>query len=279
MARSVTFAEARHRRRAEGSRCGGYRAEPDRPPDRHLGVSRSPRAISRGHRPPHARICPVLSQLRSGQRLPRLHERDSAGRHDDRLGPDRLRARSSTARAAGTPRQRRSNAAPRRRPLAISSPSSPPSHSAPVRRRQVLGRHSDNPEVHRVVGGICQADTRHHDLCIGTLDRMRTDTEGSARCRPRCSPSGLGRWGRTEGWLEMDRYIIHQVSQVHTSMMCRRLGIDPAKARSRSRRSAMWARLGSDHPRREAGSLEPGDRVLAAASAPVSTHRPLEILW
>ena len=27
----------------------------------------------------------------------------------------------------------------------------------------------------------------------------------------------------------MDRYVIHQVSAVHTRMMCERLGIDPAK--------------------------------------------------
>ena len=92
-----------------------------------------------------------------------------------------------------------------------------------------LGRHSENPGSHRVLGGISQADTSHHKICVGTLDQMRTDTKAllDAGLAPR--QDGVAR-GRRAGWLEMDRYIIHQVSAVHTSMMCDVLGIDPTKA-------------------------------------------------
>ncbi len=41
----------------------------------------------------------------------------------------------------------------------------------------VLGRADRHPEGHRVVGGVSRAATEHHDLCVGDLDRMRTDTK------------------------------------------------------------------------------------------------------
>ena len=41
----------------------------------------------------------------------------------------------------------------------------------------VLGRADRHPEGHRVVGGVSRAGTEHHDLCVGDLDRMRTDTK------------------------------------------------------------------------------------------------------
>lgn len=92
----------------------------------------------------------------------------------------------------------------------------------------VLGRHSAHPEGHQVLGGVSQADTAHHRICVGSLDRMKTDSRALLDAAIDLAKRA---WADVEdrGWREMDRYIIHQVSQVHTAKMCEVLGIDPAK--------------------------------------------------
>ena len=42
----------------------------------------------------------------------------------------------------------------------------------------VLGRADEHPEGHRFLGGVARAGTEHHDLCVGDLEHMRTDTRG-----------------------------------------------------------------------------------------------------
>ncbi len=42
----------------------------------------------------------------------------------------------------------------------------------------VLCRFDEHPEAHRLVGGIARSGTQHHELCVGDLDRMTTDTHG-----------------------------------------------------------------------------------------------------
>src|SRR5690606_40135188 len=42
----------------------------------------------------------------------------------------------------------------------------------------VLGRASEHPEGHRVVGGVSRAATEHHGLCVGDFEKMSTDTKG-----------------------------------------------------------------------------------------------------
>ena len=42
----------------------------------------------------------------------------------------------------------------------------------------VLGSLDQHPGAHRLVGGVTRAGTEHHTLCVGTLDRMTTDTQG-----------------------------------------------------------------------------------------------------
>ena len=42
----------------------------------------------------------------------------------------------------------------------------------------VLGRADEHPEGHRLVGSVLRAATEHHELCIGDLNGMSTDTKG-----------------------------------------------------------------------------------------------------
>ncbi len=94
----------------------------------------------------------------------------------------------------------------------------------------VLTRTDRHPEAHRVVGGVARAATRHNELCVGSLDRMTTDTHALL-------VAGLDL--AAEAWTDavtfsewdagFDWYILHQVSKVHTTMLCERLGIDSSK--------------------------------------------------
>ena len=92
----------------------------------------------------------------------------------------------------------------------------------------VLGRAEEHPEGHRVVAAVSRAATQHHALCLGDNDTMITDLKGLLDAGLDLS-SGL--WEEAApafGWdAGMDRYVVHQVSQVHTEAICERLGIDP----------------------------------------------------
>ena len=94
----------------------------------------------------------------------------------------------------------------------------------------VLGSLETHPDAHRVVGGVARAGTEHHQLCVGTLDKMTTDTK-------RLLEAGLdlaeAAWNDAKGTVDwvggMDKYIVHQVSSVHTRLITERLKIDATK--------------------------------------------------
>jgi 3-oxoacyl-[acyl-carrier-protein] synthase-3 len=143
----------------------------------------------------------------------------------------------------------------------------------------VVGRHSDNPGSHRVVGGISRADTSYHNLCVGSLDQMRTDTKALLDAGLQVSKLG---WGDAEdrGWMNIDRYILHQISQVHTSMLVERLGIDMAKV------PLTFPFLGNVGPAsipitlsREADSLNEGDKVLLLGIGSGINAMGIELIW
>ncbi len=93
----------------------------------------------------------------------------------------------------------------------------------------VLGRADRHPEGHRVVGGVSRAGTEHHDLCVGDLDRMRTDTK-------RLFEAGLAlaleTWKDAKAefdWQGIDWFVAHQTSVVHIRAMAAALGVDPSR--------------------------------------------------
>ncbi len=94
----------------------------------------------------------------------------------------------------------------------------------------VLGRADEHPAGHRVVAAASRAATQHHELCVGDNDTMLTDLKGLLDAGVELS---AGLWAEAApelGWdTGMDRYVLHQVSQVHTEAICERLGIDPAR--------------------------------------------------
>lgn len=144
----------------------------------------------------------------------------------------------------------------------------------------VLGRASQHPEGHRVVGGVTRAATQHSELCVGDFNEMRTDAQGLLAGGVQLA-SDLWRDAADEfDWQDMDRYIVHQVSTVHTSKTAAALGID------QSRIPLTFPTLGNIGPAaiaitlaKEVPSLHRGDRVLMLGVGSGLNMTCLELEW
>ena len=144
----------------------------------------------------------------------------------------------------------------------------------------LLGRASEHPDGHRVVGGVTRAATEHHELCVGDFTEMRTDAQGLLVAGMGLA-TDLWRDAAEEfDWSDMDRYIVHQVSKVHTSRTAEALGIDP------SRIPLTFPTLGNVGPAavaitlaKESDSLQRGDRVLMMGIGSGLNMTCVEIDW
>jgi acyl-CoA:acyl-CoA alkyltransferase len=127
----------------------------------------------------------------------------------------------------------------------------------------VLVPADQHPGAHRLVGGVARAATEHHQLCVGDLESMHTDTKGLLDAGLDLAEDAWKAAKDEHDWEDMDCYVLHQVSSVHTSALCARLGIDPAKV------PLTFPMLGNIGPAsvpltlaHQSESLQPGDRVL-----------------
>lgn len=145
----------------------------------------------------------------------------------------------------------------------------------------ILGPLDRHPEAHRLVGGVFRAATQHHTLCVGDLDRMTTDT---GRLLDAGLDLGEACWkdaAEDFDWsLGMDRYIVHQVSSVHTRMLCERLGID------RERVPLTYPKYGNVGPAAipitlagVAPELQRGERVLCMGIGSGLNTSFTELVW
>lgn len=96
----------------------------------------------------------------------------------------------------------------------------------------VLGRSDLVAGGHRYLGGVSRAATQFSHLCRGTMDRMVTDTRTLLEEGLALAARTYEAAGSTLGWAgaTLDHYVLHQVSQVHTSALLALLGIDPVRA-------------------------------------------------
>ncbi len=94
----------------------------------------------------------------------------------------------------------------------------------------VLGRADRHPEGHRVVGGVSRAGTEHHDLCVGDLNRMRTQ---SRKLFEAGISLALETWkgAHVDGfaWQGADYFFAHQTSVKHLQTLAQVLGTDIAR--------------------------------------------------
>ena len=95
----------------------------------------------------------------------------------------------------------------------------------------VLGSLDVSPQAHRLVGGVSRAATRYHEICVGDLEQMRTDTKALLEAGLELAGEAWAESAPEFGWQEgVSWYVLHQVSSVHTSLLCATLGIDESRA-------------------------------------------------
>lgn len=144
----------------------------------------------------------------------------------------------------------------------------------------VLGRTDAHPEGHRFVGGVMRAATEHHELCIGDLESMRTDAKGLLDAGIALSDVVWEDAKAEFDWSDMDRYIAHQVSQVHTGAMCRALGIDSDRTpRTFPTRGNMGPAAVPFTLATQVDSLSAGDRVLLMGVGSGLNACCAEVVW
>ncbi len=145
----------------------------------------------------------------------------------------------------------------------------------------VLCRMDKHPEAHRLVGGIARGGTQHNELCIGSLDQMRTDSHGLMLAGLDLAEAAWKHSGHDFDWeVGMDHYIVHQVSQRHTELLCERLGIDPDRC---PRTFPHYGNVGpaaipitlAEHQH----NIAPGERVLCMGIGSGLNTSFTEIIW
>ncbi len=144
----------------------------------------------------------------------------------------------------------------------------------------VLGRADRHPEGHRVVGGVSRAGTEHHELCVGDMSGMRTD---SRRLFEAGIALAVETWqeAATEfDWSDTDYFVAHQTSVKHISAMAKMLGVDP------SRFPMTLPQFGNMGPAAvpftlatQADTLQAGDKVLLLGIGSGLNTSFAEITW
>jgi 3-oxoacyl-[acyl-carrier-protein] synthase-3 len=144
----------------------------------------------------------------------------------------------------------------------------------------VLGRASDHPEGHRILGGVTRAATQFHELCVGSVDGMFTDAKALLKGGMELVTSAWREASADWSWSDMDRYVTHQVSAVHTNAIIKAIGLD------RRRVPVTYPHLGNVGPASipitldaEQASLRSGDRVLLMGVGSGLNTGMLELAW
>jgi len=148
----------------------------------------------------------------------------------------------------------------------------------------VLARAELAPGAPRYRGGVTRAATEWNKLCRGNLDGMVTDTrtlliEGVKLAQKTFIAARLAL-----GWVveELDEFVIHQVSKVHTAAFIKAMGIDPKKVMT------IFGEHGNIGPAsvpivlsklRELGRLKKGDRIALLGIGSGLNCSMVEVVW
>jgi 3-oxoacyl-[acyl-carrier-protein] synthase-3 len=148
----------------------------------------------------------------------------------------------------------------------------------------VLARAELAPGAPRYKGGVTRAATEWNKLCRGNLDGMITDTrmllvEGIKLAQKTFEVAKL-----KLGWVagELDEFVVHQVSKVHTAAFTKAMGIDPRKVLT------IFGEHGNIGPAsvpivlsklREMGRLKKGSRVALLGIGSGLNCSMAEVVW
>lgn len=144
----------------------------------------------------------------------------------------------------------------------------------------VLGRTDKHPDAHPLLGGVTRAATQFNELCVGSVEGMFTDAKALLKGGMALVVSAWKEATREWNWQRMDRYIIHQVSDVHTNAIIKAVGLD------RARVPLTYPRFGNVGPASipmtlvdAAPTLRRGDRVLMMGVGSGLNTAMLELAW
>ena len=148
----------------------------------------------------------------------------------------------------------------------------------------IMARKELAPHGHPYLGSVSRSATEFNKLCHGQMDRMVTDTRVLLS-------EGLKLASRTFqaakiafDWVssELDQFVIHQVSKVHTDSLVKLLGLDPEKVH------AIYPEMGNIGPASvpivlakavELGRIRRGDRVALLGIGSGLNCSMAEIIW
>ncbi|MBB5016145.1 3-oxoacyl-ACP synthase III [Rehaibacterium terrae] len=148
----------------------------------------------------------------------------------------------------------------------------------------VLARSELVPEAPRYKGGVTRAATKWNGLCRGNLDRMVTDTKMLLIEGVKLAQLTFAAAKAAMGWVvdELDEFVIHQVSRVHTEAFIKAFGIDPRKVHT------IFPEHGNIGPAsvpivlsklRELGRLKKGKRVALLGIGSGLNCSMAEVVW
>ncbi|WP_101927178.1 MULTISPECIES: 3-oxoacyl-ACP synthase III [Luteimonas] len=148
----------------------------------------------------------------------------------------------------------------------------------------VLSRADLAPDAPRYKGGVTRSATEWNTLCRGNLDRMVTDTRMLLIEGMKLAEKTFVAARQAMGWVveEMDEFVIHQVSKVHTGAFVQSFGIDPKKVLT------IFGEHGNIGPAsvpivlsklREMGRLKKGNRVALLGIGSGLNCSMAEVVW
>ena len=148
----------------------------------------------------------------------------------------------------------------------------------------VLARAELAPGAPRYKGGVTRAATEWNKLCRGNLDGMITDTRLLLIEGIKLATKTFEAAKQKLGWVaaELDEFVIHQVSKVHTAAFTKAMGIDPKKVMT------IFSEHGNIGPAsvpivlsklREMGRLKKGDRVALLGIGSGLNCSMAEVVW
>jgi len=148
----------------------------------------------------------------------------------------------------------------------------------------VMARAELAPGAPRYRGGVTRAATQWNGLCRGNLDQMVTDTRLLLSEGVKLAQRTWLAAKTALGWVaeELDEFVIHQVSQVHTKAFIKAFGIDPKKVLT------IFAEHGNIGPAsvpivlsklREMGRLKKGDRIALLGIGSGLNCSMAEVVW
>lgn len=148
----------------------------------------------------------------------------------------------------------------------------------------IMARRDLVPDGHRYLGSVSRSATEFNALCRGQMDRMVTDTKILLGEGLKLAASTFHAAGIALGWVasELDQFVLHQVSRVHTDALVKLLGLDPDKV------PAIYPEMGNVGPASvpmvlaramELGRLHRGDRVALLGIGSGLNCSMAEIVW